>query len=65
MLALVKLIALIIALAYFIVLGGALVFGIVDKQPSNTFDNRVVAVLLFIGLIVIPLFGVIGSLNEG
>ena len=61
MLAVLNLIALVIAAVYFIGIGGALVFGVIDTQSDNTADNRIVAVLLAIALIGAPLLGVISS----
>ncbi len=57
------LIAIIVAVVYFLGIGGMLIFAFVDRQKDSLTENRVVAVLLFIGLIVAPAFGILYSLR--
>lgn len=49
-------------IAYFVGFGLVLVFAMFDKQKDSTMDNKIVAFFLFLGLIVVPLLGVITSL---
>lgn len=48
--------------AYFLGFGIVLVFAMFDKQKDSTMDNKIVAFILLLGLIVVPLLGVITSL---
>jgi hypothetical protein len=48
--------------AYFVGFGIVLVFAMIDKQKDSTMDNKITAFFLFVGLIVVPLLGVITSL---
>lgn len=61
MLFILYIIATVAVLAYFVGFGIVLIFGIIDKQ-GGTVDNQIVAFMLLIGLIVVPLFGVLTSL---
>lgn len=59
-----KLIVAIAVIAYFIGFGLVLVFAMFDKSKDSTMDNKIVAFMLLLGLILVPLFGVITSLPE-
>lgn len=60
---LLNLIALTIAGGYFIGIGGVLLFAFFDQQKDSTTENRVVAILLFLALIVTPALGILFSLR--
>jgi len=49
-------------IAYFVGFCIVLIMGILDKQRDTTADNRIVAFLLLLGLVVVPLLGVLTSL---
>lgn len=58
-----NLLALLIAAFYFFGIGGFLVFALLDKQKDSTVENKVVAIVLFLALIVMPALGVFYSLR--
>lgn len=51
-----------LVIAYFVGATLVLVFAMIDKQKDSTIDNRIVAFLLLLGLVVVPLLGVLTSL---
>jgi hypothetical protein len=59
-----KLIVTIAVIAYFIGFGIVLIFAILDKAKDSTMDNKIVAFMLLLGLILVPLFGVLTSLPD-
>jgi|GEM_PF-1639212 len=50
--------------AYFIGFSIVLIFAMIDKQKDSTMDNKIVAFFLLLGLVVVPLLGVITSLPD-
>lgn len=48
--------------AYFVGFGIVLVFAMFDPQKDSTPDNKIVAFFLLLGLVVVPLLGVLTSL---
>lgn len=59
-----KLIVTAAVIAYFAGFALVLIFAMTDKSKDSTADNKIVAFMLFIGLILVPLFGVLTSLPE-
>lgn len=57
-----KLIVTAAVIAYFVGFGLVLIFAILDKAKDSTMDNKIVAFMLLLGLIIVPLFGVLTSL---
>ncbi len=60
---LLNLIAIVIAGGYFLGIGGFLVFAFFDRQKDSKTENRIVAIILFFALIVVPGFGLLATMR--